>query len=102
MCSPKLIPIHNHYSFSQKTAVGREGMCELSKCYTCVALQSFMRAITDGLCSFVNHGQVTNKTPELVSPSPNFDSTPTEGRFSISRFNTHRPLYKSGLQPGTS
>ncbi|GFX21120.1 hypothetical protein TNCV_4366991 [Trichonephila clavipes] len=29
-----------------------------------------------------NHGQVTWTTPELASSSPNYQSTPTGGRFS--------------------
>ncbi|GFU78466.1 hypothetical protein TNCV_2300781 [Trichonephila clavipes] len=30
----------------------------------------------------LNHGQVTRMTPEVASPSPNYHTTPTGGRFS--------------------
>ncbi|GFU28171.1 uncharacterized protein TNCV_1977461 [Trichonephila clavipes] len=33
-----------------------------------------------------------NMTPELALPSPNFYTTPTEGRLSLDSFNVHHPL----------
>ncbi|GFV10663.1 hypothetical protein TNCV_1907011 [Trichonephila clavipes] len=48
----------------------------------------------------LNHGQVTRTTPELVSPYPNFHTTPTEGRLSLNIFDVYRlPLHggSSGL-----
>ncbi|GFY29484.1 hypothetical protein TNCV_2626551 [Trichonephila clavipes] len=45
----------------------------------------------------LNHGQVTWTTPELASPSPNYHTTPTGGRFSSRQMLRASLPYTAGL-----
>ncbi|GFS85748.1 hypothetical protein TNCV_2974251 [Trichonephila clavipes] len=40
-------------------------------------------------------------TPDLVSPSPNFHTTPTGERLSLDIFKVHQPLLHRGIFSGT-
>ncbi|GFW54835.1 hypothetical protein TNCV_2654751 [Trichonephila clavipes] len=59
-------------------------------------------SVTQGLwvtdLVILNYDQVTRTTPELVPPSPNFHTTPMEGRLNSDRFNVHQLLCTAGLE----
>ncbi|GFX03057.1 hypothetical protein TNCV_4288401 [Trichonephila clavipes] len=50
-----------------------------------VAIFSYSRAFGDGPSNFEQWSN--DETPELATPSPNFHTSPTEGRLSLGRFN---------------
>ncbi|GFT24560.1 hypothetical protein TNCV_3253591 [Trichonephila clavipes] len=48
----------------------------------------------------LNHGQVTRTIPELAPPSLNYDTTPTEGRFSSRQIERASLPYTAGTGTG--
>ncbi|GFV51527.1 uncharacterized protein TNCV_2908301 [Trichonephila clavipes] len=84
---PRPTALHHHYSFSQKAAIGRSGLCYVNHARLFVSATRGL-LVTDHVIS--NHGQVTWTTPELAPPL--LTSTPhqREDVSALDRFNVHR------------